>query len=103
MNRKAINDCIDNLDQLIKDNQAKLSSVRRILLSFNSQFIKSTKNEKDSFVYCVIPFIHKVLEKIGIREIIKYRDVNAYLPHSVRKYKIRTTFTYPPNIGKKNI
>ena len=38
---------------------------------------------------------------MGIREIFKCKEVNAYLPHAARKFKIRTTFSYGPTLGKK--
>ena len=101
MKRQIIDDCLDNIDNYCKGNSNKGSSVRRVLLSYRSQFTKPTKAVVEKFIYCNIPFVHKIIEKIGIREILKFREVNAYLPHKAQKFKIRTTFSYGPTLGRK--
>ena len=37
---------------------------------------------------------------MGIRGILKSKDLNDYLPHISRKFKPRTTFSYGPTVGK---
>ena len=93
--------CLENLDSFCENHPAKRSSVLRILLSFGSQFNKPSKIDDESYIYCTIPFVHKVIEEMGIREILKHRDLNAYLPNGLRKFRIRTTFSYGPTVGKK--
>ena len=100
--RDALNLCLKYIDDICEsDNSAKKSRLRQILLAYNSQYIKPPKQDDDPVVYCTIPFVHKAIEKVGIRELLKYKDLKAYLPHKARKYKIRTTFAHGPVIGKK--
>ena len=101
LSRQIINHGLENLDEFCKNHPAKLHSVQHILLSYRSQYVKPPKTVSDSFIYCTIPFVHKVIERMGIREIFKCKEVNAYLPHAARKFKIRTTFSYGPTLGKK--
>ena len=101
MSRHTINDCLMILDDFCSNHQAKLRSVSMIILSFNSQYVKPPKTKEDSFIYCNIPFIHKVIENLGIRDIFRCKEVHAHLPHSVQKYKIRLTYSYGPTTGKK--
>ena len=63
--------------------------------------MKPSKTKKDNYIYCTIPFLHKAIENIGIRELFKNKDVKAYLPHRAHELKIRTTFSYGPTVGKK--
>ena len=58
-------------------------------------------NEKIDYIYCNVPFLHKVIEKIGVNELLKCKDLKAFLPHSARNLNIRTTYSYGPTVGKK--
>ena len=101
LSRHTLQMSLENLEGICSNHPSKLFTVRRILLSYGSKFIKPPRYKKESYVYCSIPYIHNAVEKIGIREILKHRDLNAFLPHAARQVKIRTTFSYGPTIGKK--
>ena len=79
----------------------KVSILSQILLAYNSRFIVPNSCEKEDLVYFTVPFIHKAVEKVGIKEIINHRDVKVYLPTKVKKIAIRTVFSYGPMIGRK--
>ena len=100
--REILDLCLENLDDLTKDGfSSKWSCLNKILLAFTSQYRKPPKTDKEEVVYCTIPFIHKVVETVGVRELLKDRVLNQYLPHKARKFKIRTSFSYGDTIGKK--
>ena len=100
--KEVINLCIKFVGPLFNsDGQAKISSLSRILLAFNSRNVIPTSSDTDDYFYYTIPFIHKAMEKVGIREIVNYRDLKAYLPRNAKKLHIRPTFTYGPTIGRK--
>ena len=101
LKRNTINECLEILDDYCENHPAKRSSLHRMLLSYRSQFVKPPKKEDDSFIYCTIPYVHRVIESMGIRGILKSKDLNAYLPHISRKFKIRTTFSYSTTVGRR--
>ena len=41
------------------------------------------------------------MEKLGLVDLFKRRDIRSYLPYSARKIKVRTTYSYGPSIGRK--
>ena len=92
---------LDNLSNLFNKHPAKKSSLGKILLSYRSQFVKAPKKKDEDFIYCTIPFFHKIIEKIGIKELFNRKDLKANLPHSTHKFKVRTTYSYGPTVGKK--
>ena len=100
--REVLDLCLENLNDLCRDDVSRKNScLKQILLAFTTQYRMPPKPDKEEVVYCTIPFIHKAIETAGIRELLKHRDLNQYLPHKARKYKIRTTFSYGDTIGKK--
>ena len=101
LSRPTIDDCIKSADECFKDNPHKQISLTKILLAYRSQYIKPLKKEENLHVYWSIPFVHTAMETMGIREIMKNRELSNYMPHVARKFKIRTTFSYGPTVGKK--
>ena len=101
LNHPTIDKCLENLAVSCTNESHKRSLLTRILLSYRSQYIKPPKQKEDLYVYCPIPFVHTAIESMGIREVFKNRELSNYLPHAARKYKIRTTFSYGPTVGKK--
>ena len=92
---------IETLDEVFKDHPAKNSILRKILMSYNTKFTEAPKLKNDNYVYCTIPFLHKALETVGLRELFKSKELKNYLPVEAHKFKIRTVYSYGPTIGKK--
>ena len=101
LNHPTIDKCLENLAVICANNSHKRSLLTQILLSYRSQYIKPPKQKEDLYVYCPITFVHTAIYSMGIREVFKNRELSNYLPHAARKYKIRTTFSYGPTVGKK--
>ena len=101
LSRSILDMCVPRIDDYCKNNQHKSNSMRSIILAYRSQFIKGPKVEKEDFIYCNIPFIHKIMEKIGLLDLFKRKDIRCFLPHGARKLRVRTTFSYGPTIGSK--
>ena len=97
----ALNKCLDRIGDYCQNHPHKRFTISKYLLAYRSQFVKSPLNEKEDYVYCTVPFIHKVIEKIGLNELLKCKELKAYLPHGARNLNVRTTFSYGPTVGKK--
>ena len=104
--RSSSKDVIASCLKLVKvifdsEDSHKISPLSKVLLAYNSRNVIPILSEKEDYMYFTIPFIHKAIEKVGIREIVNYRDLKAYLPKNARKFHIRSTFSYGPMIGRK--
>ena len=102
LSRPMLDNCLSMIDDYCRDIPHKCNLVRKIILAYRSQFIKAprTANDED-YIYCSVPFVHNVMEGMGLVDLFKRRDVKNYLPHSAKKFAIRTTFSYGPTIGSK--
>ena len=100
--KEVINICLKLVKPLFdQEDSHKINILSQILLAYNSRNVIPISSEKEDFIYFTIPFIHKVFEKVGIREIVNHRDLKVYLPKNAKKLNIRTTFSYGPKIGRK--
>ena len=71
-----------------------------IIYGYFSQYVKIKKSgQPDNKVFCVIPFLHKIVEKINFNRIVNDKNVRAYLPNPARKYDIQSAYSYGPTIG----
>ena len=97
----AMEKCLDEIKHHCGNHPHKQFTVTKYILAYRSQFVKPPANEKIDYIYCNVPFLHKVIEKIGVNELLKCKDLKAFLPHSARNLNIRTTYSYGPTVGKK--
>ena len=98
-----LNDCLQNIDNYVKDHPHKRSNVVLLLLAYCSRFVLPTKknNKDDDCVYCPIPFIHSAMEEVGVDGLMKRKEIKELLPLAASECSIRTTFSYGPTIGRK--
>ena len=104
MSRNLIDDCLQQVDEHTTNYKHKGSSVTLILLAYRSQFIKPpprSKDSKENLIYFSVPFVHSALETVGVDDILKFRDITAFLPFNTKEIQIRTTYSYGPTVGRK--
>ena len=104
--RSSSKDVIASCLKLVKiifdsEDSHKISPLSKVLLAYNSRNVIPISSDKEDYMYFTIPFIHKAIEKVGIREIVNHRDLKAYLPKNAKKLNVRPTFSYGPMIGRK--
>ena len=73
--------------------------IHKIILAYYSQYYKVSVGHTKNNVFCIVPFIHKVVENINFNRFLHDKDVRCFLPNKARKFVINSSYTYVPTIG----
>ena len=96
ISKKLMTKCI----HILFINKSKYSeALLKLFLAFYSRFVKINKTQKKPRVFCIIPYLHKIIEKIKFKECLNNKDIKNLLPLATKNIFINIGYRYGFNIG----